>query len=143
MVCNWFIVSIHSGTDKTKSILFDSKYEIKNSQPLNIQYNDIKTKQYSKVTYLACILDEFLSGESMAINVINKINPRLKFLYRQNRFVYEPLRRLLCNAINLCNASFLGNAWYPNVNKKLKTVLQVAQNKCKRIWLKFNDRSSI
>ena len=108
MVCNWFIVSIHFGKDKTKSILFDSKYEIKNSEPLNIQYNDIKIKQYSTVTYLAYILDEFLSGESMAINVINKINPRLKFLYRQNRFVYEPLRRLLCNAINLCNASFLG-----------------------------------
>ena len=35
------------------------------------------------------------------------------------------------------------NAWYPNVNKKLKMRLQVAPNKCIRFCLKLNDRSSI
>ena len=44
-------------------------------KPLNIQYNDIKIKQYSKVTYLGCILDENLSAKSMVIHVINKIIP--------------------------------------------------------------------
>ena len=39
--------------------------------------------------------------------------------------------------------AFLDNAWYPNVNKELKTVLQAAQNKCKRVCLKLNDRSII
>ena len=70
--------SVHFGKDKTKSILFGSKHKIKKSKPLNIQYNDIKIKQYSKVTYLGCIFDETLSGESMAIHVINKINSRLR-----------------------------------------------------------------
>ena len=37
-------------------------------------------KQYSKVTYLGYIFDETLSGESMAIYVIDKINSRLRFL---------------------------------------------------------------
>ena len=37
-------LSIHFGEDKTKSILFGSKNKIKNSKPLSIQYNDIKTK---------------------------------------------------------------------------------------------------
>ena len=77
MLCDWFVdnkLSIHFGEDKTKSILFGSKHKIKKSKPLNIQYNDIKIKQYSKVTYLGCIFDETLSGESMAIHVINKIN---------------------------------------------------------------------
>ena len=32
------------------------------------------------------------------------------------------------------------NAWYPNINKKLKTRLQAAQNKCIRFCLKLNDR---
>ena len=53
MLCDWFVdnkLSIHFGKDKTKSILFDSKHKTKNSKPLNIQYNDIKIKQYSKVT---------------------------------------------------------------------------------------------
>ena len=35
---------------------------------------------------LGCILDESLSGKSMALNVIDKINSRIKFLHRQNRF---------------------------------------------------------
>ena len=100
MLSDWFVdnnLSIHFGDDKTKSILFDSKHEIKKSKLLNIQYNDIKIKQYSKVTYLGCIFDETLSGESMAIHVINKINSRLRFLYHQNRFLNFPLHRLLCN----------------------------------------------
>ena len=50
--------------DKTKSILFNSKRKIKKASPLNIQYEDIKIKQYTKVTNLDCILDETLSGVS-------------------------------------------------------------------------------
>ena len=34
------------------------------------------------------------------------------------------------------------NAWYPNINKKLKKHLEVAQNKCIRFCLKLNGRSS-
>ena len=73
MLCDWFVdnkLSIHFGEDKTKSILFGSKHKIKKSKPLNIQYNDIKIKQYSKVTYLGCIFDETLSGESLAIHML-------------------------------------------------------------------------
>ena len=146
MLCDWFVdnkLSIHFGEDKTKSILFGSKHKIKKSKPLNIQYNDIKIKQYSKVTYLGCIFDETLSGESMAIHVINKINSRLRFLYRQNRFLNFPLRRLLCNAMIQPFFDYACNAWYPNINKKLKMRLQAAQNKCIRFCLKLNDRSSI
>ena len=51
----------------------------------DIQYGDIKIKQYSKVTCLGCELDESLSGVAVALKVINKINGRLKFLYRKNR----------------------------------------------------------
>ena len=50
--------------DKTKSILFNSKRKIKKASPLNIQYEDIKIKQYTKVTNLDCILDETLPGVS-------------------------------------------------------------------------------
>ena len=63
--------------------MFDSKHKIKNSKLLTIQYNDTQIKQHSKVTYLGCIFDETLSGKSMAIHVINKINSMLRFLYRQ------------------------------------------------------------
>ena len=52
---------VNFGKDKTKSILLCSKHKIKKTKPLNIQYNDTKTKQYFKVTYLGCILDGKLS----------------------------------------------------------------------------------
>ena len=52
-LCDWFIdnkLSIHFGEEKTKSILFSSKHEVKKCKPLNIHYKNIKIKQYSKVT---------------------------------------------------------------------------------------------
>ena len=55
-------------------------------------------KQYHTVTYLGCLFDETLSGESMALKAISKINSRLIFLYRKNRFLPPPFRRLLCNS---------------------------------------------
>ena len=61
-------------------------------------YNGIKIKQYSKVTYLGCLMDETISGESMALKTIKK-KQKLKFLYRKNWFLTPELRRLLCNAI--------------------------------------------
>ena len=89
MLCDWF------GDNKSKTILFGSKHKIKNPKPLNIHNNDIKIKQYPKV--IDRILGKTLSREFMAIHVINKINCTLRFLYRQNRFLNVPVRRLLCN----------------------------------------------
>ena len=54
-VCDWFIdnkLSIYIGEDKTKLILFGTKFNIKRAKPLNIVYSNVKIKQYSKVTYL-------------------------------------------------------------------------------------------
>ena len=124
LICDWFVdnkLSIHFGEDKTKSILFSSKRKIKKASPLNIQYKDIKIKKYTIITYLGCIRDETLSGESMVTHVINKVNSRLRFLYRQNKFLDIPLRRLLSNAMIQPFFGYACNAWYPNLNKILKT----------------------
>ena len=67
----------------------------------------------------------------------------LRFLYRQNRYLNTPLRRLLCNAMIQPFFDYACNAWYPNITKKLKTRLQAAQNKCIRFCLKLEDRHSI
>ena len=86
---DWFVdnkLSIHFGQDKTESILFGTKHKLRSAKSLNIVYNDIENKQHAKVKYLGCTLDESLSGESMALNVIDKINSCLKFLHRQNPF---------------------------------------------------------
>jgi hypothetical protein len=101
-ICDWFVdnkLSIHFGEDKTKSILFAPKRISSKLAKLNIVYNNTVIKQHSKVTYLGCILDETLSDESMALQVLNKVNAKLKFLYRQSDFLTCDLRRLLCNAL--------------------------------------------
>ena len=109
--------------DRTKSILFYTKNRKKKIGTLDIQYGDVKIKQYSKVTYPGRELDESLSGESMALKVINKINSRLKFLYRKNRYLKPCLKRLLCNAWIQSHFDYACSAWYPNLNKKLTSKL--------------------
>ena len=101
-ICDWFVdnkLSIHFGEDKTKSILFASKRKIKKLQKLEIIYNNIRIKQHSRVTYLGCILEETMSGESMANKVISKVNARLKFLHRKNKYLTPNMCLLLCNAL--------------------------------------------
>ena len=71
---DWFVdnkLSIHFGQDKTKSILFGAKDKFPNAKSLNI------------LKYLGC-------SESMALNVIDKINSRFKFLHRQKHFLNTP-----------------------------------------------------
>ena len=101
-ICDWFMdnkLSIHFGEDKTKSVLFSTKNRKRKIGTLDIQYGDVKIKQYSKVTYLGCELDERLLGVAVALKVINKINRRLKFLYRNYRYLIPYLKRPLCNAL--------------------------------------------
>lgn len=42
-------------------------------------YNEIDIKQYSKVTCLGCLVNGTMSGESMALKTITKINQKLDF----------------------------------------------------------------
>ena len=132
-LCEWFIdnkLSIHFGEDKTKSILFGTKWHLKNQADLDIKYGDIKIKQHNKVTYLGCILDSNLSGESMATKVLGLVNERLKFLYRNQRFLTFSLQRLLCNAMIQPHYDYACSAWYPLLSKNLLKKIQISQNKC-------------
>ena len=67
----------------------------------------------------------------MALKVINKINGKLKFLYRKNRYLIKELRRML-NALIQPHFDYACPAWYPNLNEKTKKKIQVMQNKCIR-----------
>ena len=143
-LCEWFIdnkLSIHLGEQKTKSILFSTTKRLKNSRNLDIRYKDIEIKQYSKVTYLGCILDNNLSGEAMATKVLGTINGRLKFLYREQKFLSFSLCRLLCNALIQPHFDYACAAWYPNLNKRFVKKIQICQNKCIRFCLKLKNRT--
>ena len=100
-ICDWFFddkLSMHFGEDKTKSIHFPSRRKIKNTKKFNMKYHDIEIK-HAQVTYLGCVMDETMSGEPMALKVINKINGKLKFFYRKNSFLTPGVRRMLRSAL--------------------------------------------
>ena len=145
-LCEWFIdnkLSIHFGEEKTKSILFGTKQLLHKGISLNIRYGDTEIKQHTKVTYLGCILDNDLSGESMVTKVLSLINGRLKFLYRKQKFFNYSLRRLLCNALIQPHYDYACSAWYPSLNKRLLKKIQISQNKCIRYCLKLDNRAHI
>ena len=76
----------------------------------------------------------------MAMQVCAKVTPKLKFLYRKNRFLSKDLRKLLCNALIQPHFEYACAAWYPNLNKKYKNKLQDLQNKCMRFCLQLENR---
>ena len=79
----------------------------------------------------------------MALHVLNKVNSKLKFLYRKNKFLSPALRRLLCNAIIQPHFDYACAAWFPNLNVALKKKLQTAQNRCVRFCLQLGNRDHV
>ena len=136
-------LSIHSGDDKTKSIHFATKFKIKNVRKLNIKYGDMQIKQHSRVKYLGCILSKTMFGETMTLSDINKINNKLKFLYRKSRFLTPTLRRFLCNVLIQSHFDCACSAWYTDLTKKLKNRIQTSQNKYIRFCLQLDKITHI
>ena len=145
-LCDWFVdnkLSIHLGEDKTKSILFGSKQKLKSAKNLHLKYHDIEIKQHSNVCYLGCILNESLSGDPMGLNVIKKINARLRFLYRNTKILSSSLRRMLLNSLIQPNFDYASLSWFPNLTEKVRKKIQTVQNKCIRFCLQLENKAHI
>ena len=84
-----------------------------------------------------------MSGESMALKVINKINLRLKFLHRKNKLLTPALCRLLCNALIQPHFDYELSAWYPNLTQKMINKIQIMQNKCIQYCLRPDKMTHI
>ena len=77
----------------------------------------------------------------MALIVLTKINAKLKFLYRQTRYLTPAYRRLLCNALIQPNFDYGYCSWFPLLKKNLKLKLQKAKNMY-LLLPKFNSKVS-
>ena len=82
-----------------------------------------------------------MSGDSMALKVINKINSRLNI--EKNKFLTPALHRLLCNALIQLRFDYASSAWYPNLTQKMKNKIQITQNKCIRYCLQLDKMTHI
>ena len=56
----------------------------------------------------------------MAYKIISRVEARLKFLHRKNKYLTPNLRRLLCNTLIQPHFDYAFSAWCPNFSKKLK-----------------------
>ena len=116
-LCDWFLdnrLSIHFGEDKTKSIIFSPKNLRKKADDIIIKRHDVTLKQFSTVE---CLLDSILSGEEMALKVFKRVNGRLRYIYRQGKYLNPRLRIMLCNALIQPHFDYACSAWYPNLSK--------------------------
>ena len=96
-----------------------------------------------QATCFGCVLIETLFGEPMALKALKKINGKLKFIHWKNKSQTLTLRRMLCNALIQPYFDAACSAWYPNINEKIKKIIQIAQNKCIRFCLKLYKRHHI
>ena len=89
------------------------------------------------------MLDQAMSGETMTLSVVNKINNKLKFIYRKNRFLTPTVRPLLCSALIQPHFDHAYSAWYANLTKKLKNRIQTSQNKRIQFCLQLDKITQI
>ena len=54
------------------SIPFASKWGTKNIRKLCKRYKEIDIKQQAQVIYLGCVVDKWMSGEPLALKVVDK-----------------------------------------------------------------------
>ncbi len=128
---------------KTESILFGSKRRLHKHNTIQVQCAGNTLTCQSQVKYLGAKLDQSLSGQGMAENVISKSNARLKFLYRQVRNVDLKTKKLLVSALIQCHFDYASTSWYSGLTKKYKSRLQCTQNKVIRFLLNAPARSHI
>lgn len=144
IVSQWLIcnkLSLHLG--KTESILFGSQRRLSSQSSLNISCNGQTIESKTSVKYLGAIIDQCLSFDSMARNVIKKSNARLKFLYRKSEFLTHHTKKLLVSSLIQCHFDYACSVWFNSLTKELKQKLQVSQNKLVRFVLNLHPRSHL
>ena len=134
-------LSLHLG--KTESILFGSKSKLKKCSKLNISCNGFPIASKTQVKYLGALLDQSVSGNPMATGVLKKANHRLKFLYRQGKYLDKDSKKTLCQSLVLTHFDYSCSSWHSGLLAQNKKRLQTCQNKLARYCLNLTARSHI
>ena len=84
---NWLIdnkLSLHIG--KTECILFGSKMKLCKNKVFNINCDGNIIKSTSSIKYLGLVLENTLSSENCANDIIKKANSKIKFFTDMERY---------------------------------------------------------
>ena len=121
MCSKWLVdnkLSLHMG--KTECIIFGSKRNLRKINNFSVECNGHTIKAQRSVKYLGLTLDDQLTGEAIVNSIVQKVNGRLKYLYRQCNFLGEKLRKSICSALIQCHIDYACSSWYTGLNKQLK-----------------------
>ena len=118
--------------EKLNAYSLDLRENSEQNGDFSIECNGHTIKAQYSVKYLGLNLDDQLTGEEIVNSILQKVNGRLKFLYRQCNFLEEKLRKSICSALIQCHLDYTCSSWYSVLNKQLEKKLQICQNKTVR-----------
>ena len=85
----------------------------------------------------------FISFISFHIYILSKLNNKLRFLYRKQKYLDKETRILLCNSLIQPHYDFACTSWFPLLTKDMKKRFQISQNKLIQFCLNLGSRESI
>ncbi len=120
------------------TILFGSKQNLNKVSKLSVRVGDCLISNRTSVNSLGCILDNDLSGVSMAMKVLGKVNARTKFLARHVSFLDKQLMKLLASCLVSCHFDYACISWMSDPSRGWLDKLQKSQNKLIRLVSGFS-----
>jgi len=114
---------------KIEAILFGSAAKLKKCPNSEIRVGDLNYTFKQEVKLLGCILDNKMTGDSMAVVALSKISNRIKFLARQNAYLDRQTMIMLAGALVQPHFNYAVTFWYSGSKKHVKNKLQTAQNR--------------
>ena len=141
---DWLVdnkLSLHLG--KTECIMFGPMRKLKAVDDFFVKCHGFVIKSTDRVKYLGVTIDKFLKCDLIVENVINKVNTRLKFLYRNGSWLNTRSRLTLSSALIQCYFYYCCSSWHSSLAKSLTKKLQIMQNKVIRFILNLGPRTRI
>ena len=84
-----------------------------------------------------------MNCEKIVNSITEKVNSRLKFLYRHAKYLNTTTRITLSSTLIQCYFDYSSSSWFGGLSEALKHKLQVTQNKVVRFILNLQSMTSI
>ena len=124
-------------------MLFGPPRKLAKVTDFHIRCYDTVIKSTEVVKYLGVQIDRYLKFDHVVNSIVNKVNARLKFMYRNAKCLDFQSRLTICTALIQCHFDYASSAWFSSIGKTQIKRLQVAQNKMIRFILDLGPRVSI
>ena len=126
---------------KTKFKL--SPFKAKRLKKINISFAGHCNKQRDTTEYLGCQFGFKLSEEAMASKALMEINTKLKFLFRQSRYLTSAFGRLLSSTLIQPRFDHGCSSWFPILKKSLRIKLKKGLLALVLVYIYLRDLQSI